>query len=162
MKLSLVVAALLAQLPALAGAQTADWTKAASLAQAPRPTIYAYPRESDRFPYDRAGLEKGTVRATLFTLLDPWTNRVEATLRVCDSSGISDMDPEPRCAYMPYSFYKQLTVDLDKKTVTAAGDVVAVLVDDGSGAKLRWSNGYSAGYRIGDDGFVEVFLKRAP
>ena len=160
MKLSLFAVALLA---ASAGAQTLDWNKdIAAQAPAARPTVYAYPRESDRLPYAQAGLKNGTVTAKLFTLLDPWTNRVGATLEVCDSSVISDMEPAPRCAYMPYSFYKQLTVDVNAKTVTAGGEIVAGLTDDGHGPQLSWSKGFSVDYRIDADGFVEVFLKRAP
>jgi hypothetical protein len=163
MKLSIIAAAILANLSAFAGAQTLDWNKdVASQAAAPHPTIYAFPRESDRFPYAQAGLKDGTVRAQLYSRLDPWTNRVGATLEVCDSSAISDMEPSPRCADLSFSFYKQLTVDLEKKTVSAGSEIVGILTDDGHGPELRWTHGHGVDYRIDGDGNIEVFLKRAP
>ena len=163
MKISIFAALLLANLSALAGAQTLDWNKdVAAQAAFPRPTIYAYPQGSDRFPYGQAGLKDGTIRAQLYTTLDPWTNRVGADLEVCDSSAISEMEPSPRCAYLTFSFDKQLTADLKEMTVAAGSETVADLTDDGHGPRLQWADGYGIDYRIDADGNVEVFLKRAP
>jgi hypothetical protein len=165
MKLAFLIAALGLTLSARAGAQPVDWSAdPVGQVSEPRPSIYAYPEGSDRFPGDLKGLTDGTgrVRDGIVTRVDERTSRVVTSFRVCTEGPRSDMDePVTTCGAVNFDFGKQLTADLDKNTISVGSEVVAVLVDGKNGPEIAWARGNSIEYRIGLDGAVEVFLKRA-